>query len=146
MKDFVYAIVHDGAGRFLMARKNLKSYYYDNTVFTAGKKIRKGAGDLTFPGGTRNRGEPYLECALRKFLEETGFDLIGQVDQYYTKTLRHARDIQYTGIYLRAVNYDQLHDTIKLNLIDANTEAVQIRAGELKERQQGNGQCVKNNE
>lgn len=72
----VYAVVHDGTGNFLMARKNTYGFFFSTNggaIVQKGQGLN-GAGLPAFPGGGL---ESYtaIEGAKKEFLEETRVNL-----------------------------------------------------------------------
>ncbi|TDC83290.1 NUDIX domain-containing protein [Micromonospora sp. KC606] len=76
----VYAVYHDGEGKFLLATKNNRGYFFQpnrrnpqGAVYPKGFDLTPyGGGKRALPGGGMNDGESIRGCAAREFREETG--------------------------------------------------------------------------
>jgi ADP-ribose pyrophosphatase YjhB (NUDIX family) len=74
----IYAIVHDGAGNFLIAKKNVLGYFFHDpggggTIVPKGQKLN-GAGDWAFPGGAL-QGDGVDQTARNEFKEECALEV-----------------------------------------------------------------------
>ena len=153
--QFVYAVVHDGTGKFLLARKNQEGFFFFDhrkhrgEIVPNGKELH-GAGDYALPGGGYNSNESVVAGAMREFNEETNFDISGlQVTpNYFTGT--HGK-YTYYGVYVEAANLSDICTPIQGHL-DAGTQAAeavltgQYRRGDYDQMRQDHPGCPLDNE
>ncbi|WP_081080150.1 NUDIX hydrolase [Burkholderia cepacia] len=86
----VYAVLYDKSGTFLMAKKQMKSYYTQaggGKVNALGWTINSGPGEYALPGGKLEESN-IEDGARREFLEETGFNLPLSPDNNPPKTVK----------------------------------------------------------
>ncbi|GAA5149467.1 hypothetical protein GCM10023321_13370 [Pseudonocardia eucalypti] len=85
---FVYAVIYDSNGNFLLFRKNTKGYFFKGKALSTSGQDLHGGDNWTLPGGgldevkkIAKRGKitraVILAGAKREFREETGFELAG---------------------------------------------------------------------
>ncbi|MFP4599385.1 MAG: NUDIX hydrolase [Persicimonas sp.] len=131
--QFVYAVVHDGTGKFLLAHKNQKGFFFFNDREQRGKivpggQVLHGAGDYALPGGARGQNESVVAGAKREFAEETNFDISGlqATPNYFTGT--QGRNTYY-GVYVQASGLSDICTPVQAHL-DAGTQAaLAVQAG-----------------
>lgn len=78
-----YAVVYEGQGQFLLARKLAKGYFFHDKggrIVKAGQNLN-GGGKYALPGGKKEPGASYLDTAEKEFREETGQALTGRYDK-----------------------------------------------------------------
>ena len=76
----VYAAVHDDMSNYLIVKKRFQNRWWGGAL--GNPATVNQAGQWAFPGGRQNHGEAAGTTACREFLEETGVDLIGMVDDH----------------------------------------------------------------
>ncbi|MFE6775349.1 NUDIX hydrolase [Streptomyces sp. NPDC057702] len=99
MAEYAYALVYAKDGKFLIAKKRRKSFFYKGAIYPEGKKIERGAEKEALPGGrveTAQKETPPA-AAAREFQEETG---VADIGQHYAKhrTWKAGADT-YHGVY-----------------------------------------------
>lgn len=107
---FVYAVVHDGQGNFLIAQKNEKGYFFSSNggKIVPDGQLLNGSGLSGFPGGGLGTDNP-TDGALREFWEETNVQL--QNYNYQAQPEVYVGD-RYYGVYFNVGN--QLNDLLTI--------------------------------
>ncbi|HEX4952295.1 MAG TPA: NUDIX domain-containing protein [Thermoanaerobaculia bacterium] len=131
----VYAVVHDGAGKFLIAQKNCRGYFFHSSSRSGGSVIRWGqplnAGGLpALPGGRLEASNPAAGAA-QELLEETGTD-IGEVEGFAVSPATfqdRERFARYFGVYFQVTPEALflLPDVINARLGRAKLAAEKVR-------------------
>lgn len=156
VRNYVYAVVHDGTGRFLMATKNQRAYFYSSngsgTVIPGGQ-APNGAGKQALPGGELEQSELSLAGACREFYEETGVRLCGtDTVGFNLNPGEFAEEYQPGGYYyavffdVGSATLDQLQNQIAANLVIANGAAQAIAARTITNYRDLPPQCPMDNE
>lgn len=81
MANYVYTLVHDKAGNFLMFKKHVEAFFFGNAgggqIYPTGHPLGNGPGMAALPGGKFENGRfdrraDIIKEAQREFIEECG--------------------------------------------------------------------------
>ena len=138
-KKYVYAVVHDGTGRFFIFTKRARAYFFSKkggggTVLPQGSEPH-GAGDHALPGGAleSDDAQDRRAGALREFLEETGVDLSNNQWAPQAWPAPYAdQEGKYYGSYFEfnPQAFDNLSNAIQGNLHNGDLAAQAVQAGQ----------------
>lgn len=124
----VYTVLYEQSGRFLLAHKPLRGYYFIDertgvgSVLRSGKALN-GAGNYALPGGKRKQDEPLNVAGWREFQEETGVQIAALA------TTNHEFSNDYAAVYVRSAQQQfntTATDIIQIRLPDGMGAAHQI--------------------
>ncbi|MFE1171887.1 NUDIX hydrolase [Streptomyces sp. NPDC058773] len=134
-KKYAYAVLHDGKGRFLLATKNERAFFFNSAkggdVYPKGIDLTKEkcGGKRALPGGERKAKEKPEAGALREFQEETGVSLAS-----CTAVGKEWTGQQYSAGYFGTspANFDQLVKNVRDRLARGHQAAKDIADGVIK--------------
>lgn len=111
-----------------LAKKKFYSLDVKNMIKESLKETKWENSEFSIPKGRRNNSEPIIECAIREFIEETGFK---KTDFYIDNNFKPIEEVFYgsNGISYKHIYYIAEIFNDKIPKID-NTNILQ--AGEIK--------------
>ncbi|MEM7066437.1 MAG: NUDIX hydrolase [Cyanobacteria bacterium P01_B01_bin.77] len=139
----VYAVVHDGSGDFLIAKKNEQSYFYGpsdrnprGTTDPRGMRVN-GCGNYAFPGGRLDRNENIVDGATREFYEETSVQLEAQ--DYLLVPAMYCEGDDYggfCGVYFQYTenDFNRFVELVQAGLLEGEKAARFVRSQNLVNR------------